>query len=139
MSFILSSLLKVPLCFIQCMKTYNVFQEIIILTPSIHILLERSLKAVFIKLYTEFTQPLDKKLYQLRVPLCFKMYLFAIFIFLTHLIENLSYISDMQSVFRKRTPMLVKIAILFGYLKQFRPLKKKKKLKIYRIFSPKRL
>ena len=57
--------IKVPLCFIQ-LKTYNVLQEIIILTPSIYILLERSLKAVFIKLFTEFTQPLDKKLYQLK-------------------------------------------------------------------------
>ena len=47
--------------------------------------------------------------------------------FSTHLIENLSYISKMQSVFRRKTPMLVKIAIFFGYLKQFRPYKKKQK------------
>ena len=47
--------------------------------------------------------------------------------FSTHLIENLSYISKMQSVFHRKTPMLVKIAIFFGYLKQFRPFKKKQK------------
>ena len=35
----------------------------------------------------------------------------------------------MQSVFCKRTPMLVKIAIFVGYLKQFRPFKEKNKSK----------